>query len=197
MFHVRCKECGWETDKQFRHIKLTQACKHKILGDVYLNTDTLWSNKRLKEIFRGMKCRCYDVHNKNYKWYGAKGIKICDEWLNNPSSFEDWALNNGYKDSLTIDREDSTQDYSPQNCRWVTLEDNSKYKSTTKITVVDGISHTGKEWADECELGCNTINSMLRKYDENQVIEFIRLRLKDRTKQRKSNQTWFNVYGLE
>ena len=50
-----------------------------------------------------MKQRCYNPNEKSYKWYGAKGIKICDEWINSPKSFEEWSLQNGYNDNLTID----------------------------------------------------------------------------------------------
>ena len=97
---------------------------------------------------------------------------------------------------MTIDRIDETKDYCPENCRWITLKNNSKYKSTTKITTVDGISHTGKEWADVLGLGINTINLMLRNYPEEQVQEFIRRRMADMNKTRRSHQTWMNVYGL-
>lgn len=98
---------------------------------------------------------------------------------------------------MTIDRKDESKDYSPDNCRWVTLSDNAKYKSTTRIIEVDGIEHTGREWPRFLNLGSNTINQMLREYPEEQVKEFIRLRLKDLTKTRHSHQTWMNVYGLE
>ena len=70
--------------------------------------------------------------------YGGKGIRVCQEWLDNPELFEEWSLENGYEDNLTIDRIDSTKDYCPDNCRWVTLEDNAKYKSTTRVLDVDG-----------------------------------------------------------
>ena len=79
-----------------------------------------WGNKRLSKIFKEMTSRCYDKNTREYRWYGKKGIKICDEWINNPKTFEDWALNNGYKDNLTIDRINSDKDYSPDNCRWIT-----------------------------------------------------------------------------
>ena len=94
-----------------------------------------------------MKARCYDKSNKSYRWYGAKGVKVCDDWMRNPELFESWSLTNGYDDGLTIDRIDWDGDYSPDNCRWVTLAYNSKYKSTTSLIDVDGTIHTGKDWA--------------------------------------------------
>lgn len=196
-----CTECGYHKYSHYGAIagkkSVTTVCKHKRANGEYLTYGHTWKNKRIGKIFQGMITRCYNQNDKSYGWYGAKGIKVCNEWLDNPLSFEQWAIGHGYNDTLTIDRKDETKDYCPENCRWITRANNAKYKSTTKITTVDGVSHTGKEWADECELGCNTINLMLRNHSEDEAIEFIRRRLQDKTKQRKSHQTWFNVYGLE
>lgn len=197
MFHIKCRECGWEGDRQYRHIKETQYCAHVNKIGNYFENNYEWENKRIKAIFNGMKDRCYNPNNKAFRWYGAKGIKVCDEWLGNPKLFEEWALSNGYDDNLTIDRIDETKDYCPENCRWKTNEDNAKYKSTTRITTVDEVSHSGKEWADVLNLGTNTINTMLRNYPEDQVKEFIRRRMADMNKTRRSHQTWMNVYSLE
>ena len=196
-----CTECGYHKYSHHGAIagekSVTTICNHKRANGEYLTYGHKWNNKRIGRIFKGMFNRCYNQNDKSYRWYGAKGIKICDEWRSNPESFEQWAVENGYNDNLTIDRKKEEKDYCPENCRWITLENNAKYKSTTKVTIVDGISHTGKEWASECNLGCNTINLMLRQYPEDKVIEFIHLRLQDKTKQRKSKQTWFDVYGID
>lgn len=199
MYHVRCVECGWETDMQYRHIKIPRQCKHcvTINNKKYYIGDYRWNNKRLQHIFNGIVTRCYNPEDRAYRWYGKKGIKICEEWLENRLSFEQWALANGYQKGLTIDRIDESKDYCPENCRWITGSDNSKYKSTTKILKVDEEEHTGREWADVLNLGTNTINMLLRKYSKEMVVEFIRRRKQDLTKTRKSHQTWFNVYGLE
>lgn len=84
------------------------------------------SKTRLYAIFSGMKQRCYNPDSQHYKWYGAKGITICEEWLgeNGLQSFVEWALNNGYEEHLSIDRVNSNGSYSPQNCRWITLSEN-------------------------------------------------------------------------
>ena len=73
------------------------------------------SKTRLYSIFSGMKQRCYNPNNQHYKWYGGKGITICDEWMGKDglSRFMEWALNNGYEEHLTIDRIDSGEPYSP------------------------------------------------------------------------------------
>lgn len=197
MFHVKCSDCGWETDMQMHQIKYTKKCNHLETTGRYINPFIRWKDKRLCGIFQGMKVRCYNPNDRSYRWYGAKGIKICDEWLNNPLLFEEWSLKNGYNKNLTIDRIDETKGYSPDNCRWVTASDNSKYKSTTKETMVNGVIHTGREWANALNMGANTINQMLREYPEEQVISFIDARLKDKTKTRKSHQTWMQVYNID
>lgn len=197
MFRVKCLNCGWESNMQMHKIKYARKCNHVEITGRYINPFIRWKEKRICAIFNGMKNRCYNYNDKSYRWYGAKGIKICNEWLDNPLLFEKWSIANGYNNNLTIDRIDETKDYSADNCRWVTLNNNSKYKSTTKETIVNGIRHTGREWANELLLGINTINMMLRKYEEEKVIRFIELRLKDKTKTRKPKQSWMNVYGLE
>ena len=73
---------------------------------------------RLHRIWRAMKNRCHNPNNESYQWYGAKGVKVCLEWLADYASFRDWALANGYEDILSIDRIDVSGNYEPSNCRW-------------------------------------------------------------------------------
>lgn len=75
-----------------------------------------------------MKERCYKPSNDNYKYYGALGITICDEWLNDFSTFAKWSTENGYANNLTIDRKDNTKGYSPDNCRWITIQEQQRNK---------------------------------------------------------------------
>ncbi len=103
------------------------------------------SYTRAYHIYQGMKRRCYDEKCKSYKFYGARGIRVCDEWLNNPIDFAEWAYNNGYADDLEIDRIDSDGNYEPSNCRWVTSEVNLQNR---KFRNMHGRKLSAKEKAE-------------------------------------------------
>ena len=79
---------------------------------------------RLYRVWSNMKSRCYNTKVRSYADYGLKGIMVCDEWLNSFTSFRNWALSNGYKEDLTIDRIDPNGNYCPENCRWLSAHDN-------------------------------------------------------------------------
>lgn len=196
MYHVKCNVCGFETDIQYRHISDPKECKHIGLNGYYIDNSIKWQNKRISKIFFKMKQRCYNENDKNYNIYGGKGIKIYCEWLKNPILFEQWALENGYADNLTIDRKDSDKDYCPENCRWVTLVDNAKYKSTTRLITVDNMTMTGRDWSKYLNLGINRINTYIRTYGEEKTKELIHAILTEGPKKIESTQTWFEVYNI-
>lgn len=84
---------------------------------------TVYANETVATIYgrwASMKSRCYDVNNRNYKHYGGRGIKVCDEWLYSFSNYYYWCINNGYKKELQIDRINNDGNYEPSNCRFVT-----------------------------------------------------------------------------
>ena len=196
LYHIKCVKCGWETDMLKAQIDRATQCNHIGLGGVYtsITADFNWNNQRLKSIFKHMKQRCYSDKYREYRWYGARGIKICDEWLNNPQTFETWALSNGYNDTLTIDRKNEDQDYCPENCRWISHENNSKYKSTTSLIEVNGETHTGRDWSVILGLGVNRINTYIRTYGLENTIEFISKRIKNPNLKPKAKQSYYDLY---
>ena len=117
------------------------------------------SGTRLYMIWQGMKARCYNVHNASYHSYGGRGITICDEWKNSFESFMKWAYENGYDDSLTIDRKDNDGNYEPQNCQWATMKEQANNRrSSIKITIGNA-TKTLSEWCEIFEVDFNTVNA--------------------------------------
>jgi hypothetical protein len=100
--------------------------------------------KRLDNIYRGMKQRCYYPKHKWYKNYGGRGITICDEWKNSSKAFFEWAVANGYKDNLTLDRINNDGNYEPSNCRWISCRDQAANRRSKSNTGVVGV-HYRKE----------------------------------------------------
>lgn len=83
---------------------------------------------KLYSVWDGMKQRCQNPNSSAYKWYGARGIKVCEQWKNNFESFYEWAIKSGYKEGLQIDRIDSNKSYYPENCRWATPKEQAYNK---------------------------------------------------------------------
>jgi hypothetical protein len=82
--------------------------------------------------WRSMRQRCRDPRCKAYRWYGAKGVRVCDDWQQY-QGFHDWAMANGYAPGLSIDRIDANGNYEPTNCRWVTMAENTLAMHRSKV----------------------------------------------------------------
>ena len=82
----------------------------------------------------GIMERCTNPNHVAYKSYGERGITVCQEWIDSPQAFVDWALANGFSPELQIDRIDNDKGYSPDNCRWVTARENIRNRSNSVIT---------------------------------------------------------------
>lgn len=90
-------------------------------------------NKRLFNIWSCMKQRCNNPNHTAARWYHEKGIRVCKEWENDFYSFQTWAYSNGYFDDASIDRINPNGNYSPDNCRWITLTENRKRAIRNKL----------------------------------------------------------------
>ena len=106
------------------------------------------SKTRMFRIHNLMKDRCSNPHNPHYKYYGGRGITVCDEWKNDFMNFYNWAIDNGYSDELTIDRVDNNGNYEPNNCRWATTKQQANNTSRNRIVEFNGEIHNIKEWGE-------------------------------------------------
>lgn len=121
------------------------------------------SDTRLYEIWRGMKRRCNDDNRKEYHIYGGRGIKVCKEWETNFGAFRNWALNNGYNDTLTIERNDVNGNYEPSNCRWATKKEQANNRRDNKFLTHNGKTLTIAQWAKELNIHENTLRNRIQK----------------------------------
>lgn len=120
-------------------------------------------NRRLHNDWNTMRRRCYDPSFISYQWYGAKGVGVCEAWRRDYVSFQEWALSHGFREDLTLDRIDSTKDYSPENCRWATKKEQSSNRPTWNIKVtVNGVTKLVSEWADEAGANRSAIYGRIR-----------------------------------
>lgn len=122
------------------------------------------TNTRLYKIWVGIKDRCYNSNSYNYENYGERGILVCDEWNSSYESFRDWAMCNGYSDSLTIDRVDYDGDYEPSNCRWTDVKTQANNRRTNRFITFKGETHTISEWGEITGIKPNTIRMRLDSY---------------------------------
>lgn len=102
---------------------------------------------KIYQTWANIKTRCTNPKTPYYDRYGGRGIKVCDEWMNDFQSFYDWAIANGYQEGLQIDRIDNDGDYTLENCRWVTKEVNANNKRNNLVLEQNGKRHTAAEWS--------------------------------------------------
>lgn len=103
------------------------------------------SGTRIYSIWKDMRKRCNNSNSSTYKYYGRKGIKVCDEW-NDFMNFYNWSMKNGYADELTIDRVDSSGNYEPNNCRWITKSKNIAKRNKENIRITRVYKYTSPDY---------------------------------------------------
>lgn len=203
LYKCICNECGFEKKLVYGKVaapsSVVTKCAHLRANGDYITNRHKWSNKRIGKIFRSLIGRCYNQNNEDYQWYGQKGINVCQEWLDNPKRFEEWSLNHGYTDDLTIDRINPDEDYYPNNCRWISLEENARRAGKVNWITLNDETLTGRQWAEKLGLSITSVNKYIDLYGEDKTKQFISAALKEPllTKTRKANQSWFDVYGIQ
>lgn len=122
-------------------------------------------NKIRNTLYR-MKTRCYNCKSSKYKYYGGRGIKICSEWLdkeNGMMNFYNWAITNGYKDNLSIDRINVNGNYEPNNCRWATAKEQANNKRNNHYITYNGETRTMMEWSKILGISYNQLRDRIRR----------------------------------
>ena len=119
-------------------------------------------NTRLYSIWANMRNRCNNPNAKRYEQYGGRGITICEEW-DRFEAFYEWALANGYSDSLTIDRIDNNKGYSPENCRWASASEQNSNTRRNHLITYNNKTQTMAQWAQEIGIPQRTLESRLNR----------------------------------
>lgn len=110
------------------------------------------AHTRLYQIWSGIKQRCYNKNKEAYKYYGARGIKVCKEWKDDFMCFYNWAINNGYMEELTIDRRDVNGHYEPSNCRWTTIKEQNNNMRTNHWIEYNGERLTMSQFSEKYKI---------------------------------------------
>lgn len=161
---TKCLKCGYIN-------KNTQVGVLKNTNPICSHGRHTWKNPNLAWKFASMKRRCYNKNSPDYKNYGGRGIKICDEWLEDPLKFEAWAIETGFKPGLEIDRIDNDKGYGPDNCRWVTKSFNVTHRRVNILYTVRGKSLLPWQWNRELDLPDRYIYNLRDKGFTKEMIE--------------------------
>lgn len=119
-----------------KRVFTTKALSRPKFGTHLYDEASIHLNILLRAIYNQIIARCYSVRCSSYRAYGDRGIRVCEEWLgdNGFSRYREWALANGWRAGLTIDRIDINGNYSPENCRFLTRSENAKYRRSTRLS---------------------------------------------------------------
>lgn len=163
----RC-DCGNEIVTRGDSLKSghTNSCgcyNKDIVAELKPSSTHNLSDTRIFHIWTGMKTRCYNKNAKNYVHYGGRGIKICQEWLDDFMNFYNWAMKNGYRDDLTIDRIDVNGNYEPSNCRWANSEQQANNKTNSSLFTYKGEEKTLTEWSRILGFNYETVKARIYK----------------------------------
>lgn len=133
------------------------------MGKIKHGDNQIGKRNKLYTAWANMKKRCNKPTNRDGGNY--KKIKYCQEWTEY-LKFKEWALNNGYKEHLTLDRIDVNGDYEPNNCRWITMKEQQRNKTNTHLITYKGKTQSMADWAEEYGLKLHTLKwRIYREWD--------------------------------
>lgn len=143
-------DCGKFTVKRGDLLRRGDACSCGCLTkDVHYKTHFKHGFGRtpLYKVWGTMRNRCYSKKRYDYHRYGGRGIVICKEWRDNFLAFREWAIANGYKKGLTIERKDNNDIYKPSNCTWATRRQQANNRRTNRTVTFRGETLTIAQWS--------------------------------------------------
>lgn len=114
--------------------------------------------------WKHIKQRCYNPNDIGYKYYGGRGIKVCNEWLDKEkgfANFYNWSMQNGYREDLSIDRINNDGNYEPNNCRWTTRKVQNNNTRRLHIITYNNESHTLTEWSKILNINVTTLSNRI------------------------------------
>lgn len=131
------------------------------------------SKHPLYKVWNGMIDRCHKPDRENYKWYGVKGVVVCDEWRNDYISFYNWAIQNGYKEGLQLDKDikGTGKLYSPDTCLFVTGNDNMRSRTDNNYIEYNGDVKIITDWARELGMSDVALYKRIKKWGVEKAIE--------------------------
>lgn len=183
IWRCRC-DCG--NEKNVAHTSLTRGiCRS--CGCLYRESAQKNgkyhgdSQSRIYRIWYQMIKRCHDPKTVQYERYGGRGIAVCDKWRTSYFSFRDWAVGNGYAENLTIDRIDNNGNYCPENCRWISMDEQANNKRNTIYFEFLGYRKSLKQWTDFMGWSCKKYyarHERGKQIFEDSEIEQIKLKLR-------------------
>lgn len=135
-----------------------------------------WSCTQNERVFHDMKQRCYNCNYQAYKYYGAKGIGICEEWMENPLSFDSWYEERKFP-KCQVDRINPAMGYSPENCRVVTKSENVKRTSRCHFIDIDGEVLSLRDWAKKIGMSNSILSYHRKRKGDEYIKEYIKQRL--------------------
>lgn len=121
------------------------------------------SRTQFYQQWQGIRQRCNDSNSPDYDNYGGRGIQVCQEWNHSFTAFKAWALANGYKLGLTIERKDSNGNYEPNNCCWIPLKEQGRNRRNTTRLTAFGETKRLDEWAADprCSVAIEAIRQRI------------------------------------
>ena len=145
-----CKECG-----ESKSVAAFDKCRNYYQSECRLCG-------RLRKSWLSMHNRCYSESYVDYVRYGGRGITVCYEWFKF-EAFRDWALTNGYLSTLSLDRKDNDGNYEPDNCRWITMNEQQRNKSNNLFYTIGEETKGIRQWCIDYDIKLATVVSRMRR----------------------------------